>query len=93
MIGFGLYLANKIISRLKEEYRKAEGDKALNRVREKKLSKNGALKEHVPEGYHRKGNRQLPGKVVKMLQPGAGRQYCGVYNQGKGRFRSQERLS
>ena len=41
-IGFGSISANKIISRLKEEYRKAEGDKALNRFEKKAVEKRRA---------------------------------------------------
>jgi GTP pyrophosphokinase len=84
-IGFGSISANKIISRLKEEYRKAEGDKALNRFEKKKLSKNGALKEHVPErGIIVKGIDNCLVRLSRCCNPVPGDSIVGYITRGRG---------
>ena len=78
-IGFGSISANKIISRLKEEYRKAEGDKALTRFEKKKLSKNGAHKEHVPErGIIVKGIDNCLVRLSRCCNPVPGDSIVGI---------------
>ena len=84
-IGFGSISANKIISRLKEEYRKAEGDKALTRFVKKMLSKNGAHKEHVPErGIIVKGIDNCLVRLSRCCNPVPGDSIVGYITRGRG---------
>lgn len=84
-IGFGSISANKIISRLKEEYRKAEGDKALAELEREKLSKGSMSRELVPErGIIVKGIDNCLVRLAGCCNPVPGDNIVGYITRGRG---------
>lgn len=85
-IGFGSITANKIISRLKEDYRKATGQDPVEKAEEKESSKKTQRdRQNVPEsGIVVKGIDNCLVRLSKCCNPVPGDQIVGYITRGRG---------